>query len=88
MFLSKGIRLPTNSSQWTNLNEGSQKFNINFTATEETNTLLYDKDLKIEMGWKVSKINILKRLSTDTNRLLSATDQTETGFLTREELVG
>jgi len=48
---SKEISLPTNCSQWSDLNEGKDRLKVRYDPTEETQTLLYEQDLKVEMHW-------------------------------------
>ena len=42
IHLSEYVRLPYNCTEWTNLNEGSEMFNITYKPTEETETFMYD----------------------------------------------
>ena len=55
---SKYIKLPHNITEWNHLNEGNDRLNITYITCEETQTVLYDQDLSIDLAWKVVDIGL------------------------------
>lgn len=63
---SKYIKLPSNVTEWNHLNEGNDRLNITYITCEETQTVLYDQDLTIDLAWKVVDIG-LEKISDEEN---------------------
>lgn len=86
---SKFIKLPSNATEWTHANEGKQRMNITYHASEETLTILYDQDLSIDLSWKVVEVGIEKEeqedipenLQSDLNNMTGAEKRNETQMI-------
>ena len=69
---------------------------VQYQPSEETKTLEYDQDVKIDMFWRVVKVNIKKWISTtnadkeaqssDSNRNLQDIKERPLGLVASEEL--
>ena len=49
----KVIRVPWNYTEWSDDNEGSDRFQLAYYPTFETQTVLYDQDVSNTMKWSV-----------------------------------
>lgn len=93
---SREIALPVNCSSWTSINEGMDRLSVQYQPSQETQTIMYDEDVTIDMFWRVVKVNIKKWISTintdttaqssDLKRNLQDIKERPLGLVASEEL--
>ena len=72
----KVIQVPWNYTQWSDENEGSDRFQLTYYPTYETQTILYDQDLSNSMKWSVIEPirddhNLLRRMQSEDSKNLT-----------------
>ena len=53
----QSIRLAQNFEDFNESNEGANQILVEFLPTEETETLMYNRDEKIQLSWRIEKIS-------------------------------
>ena len=49
----RAIRVPSNFTEWSSDNEGSDRFALLYNPSYETQTMLYDQDVTNSLKWSV-----------------------------------
>lgn len=61
MRFSEPVQLPRNCTKWTEKNEGDKKLVFDYKPSNETMTLMYDQDVKVEITWEVVFVSVIDR---------------------------
>ena len=56
LLFTRQVAVISNLTDWTDENEGADNILIQLDLSDETNTKLYDQDLKIDLSWRVHSI--------------------------------
>ena len=51
---SEAIRVPSNCTIWDWANEGTDRLKVEYQPSEETITLMYDRDLENRLTWTIA----------------------------------
>lgn len=67
--------MPSKIGEWTDFNEGGKKFGLTLELSDETQTILEDREETMALRWRV--VSVRKREIVWSQRLLAASEGPE-----------